>query len=188
MNAVTARPALFLDRDGVVNVDFGYVHRPDQVVFNDGIFELCGAAQQRGYAIVLVTNQAGIARGLYTERQFGDLTAWMRARFSDSGIMIDGVYHCPHHPEHGIGSLRQSCFCRKPAPGLVLQAARDLSLDLARSILVGDKMSDIEAGRRAGVATRVLLSSAHADELLAEETALPSLRAILERFFGAKNH
>jgi D-glycero-D-manno-heptose 1,7-bisphosphate phosphatase len=184
MSAPAARPALFLDRDGVVNVDFGYVHRADQVVFVDGIFDLCRAAQREHYAIVIVTNQAGIARGLYTEQHFHELMAWIGAQFLDSGVVIDGVYHCPHHPEHGIGILRQSCLCRKPAAGLFLEAARDLSLDVTRSILIGDKMSDIEAGRRAGVATRVLLSSADAGGLIAEELVLPSLRAVHAQLFA----
>ena len=145
------RPALFLDRDGVINVDHGYVHRPDQFEFIDGIFDLCRRARDLGYLIVVVTNQAGIGRGYYTEQAFHELTEWMKQRFRDEGIDIAAVYFCPHHAEHGVGMYRSECEWRKPNPGMLLAAAREHGIDLSVSVLVGDKVSDIEAGRRAGL-------------------------------------
>lgn len=145
--------ALFLDKDGVINVDHGYVSTPERTDFIGGIFELCRAATKHGYLNVVVTNQAGIARGYYTEQAFLEYMDWVRSEFRKHDTQIDAVYYCPHHPEHGIGEYLRDCDCRKPKPGMLLAAARDLDIDLAGSILVGDKASDIEAGEAAGVAT-----------------------------------
>lgn len=153
---MTMRPALFLDRDGVVNTDRGYVSTQTEFAFLDGIFDLCRAAKQRGFWIFIVTNQAGIARGYYTEEDFQALTGWMRERFKEAGVEIDAVYFSPYHPEHGIGAYKRDSDCRKPKPGMLMQAARDFEVDLARSVLVGDKVSDIEAGLAAGVACNLL--------------------------------
>jgi len=160
------RRALFLDRDGVINVDHGYVHRPDQFEFIDGIFDLCRHARDLGYLIVVVTNQAGIGRGLYTEQAFHALTAWMKQQFAEQGIDIAAVYFCPHHALHGIGEYKRLCERRKPNPGMLLAAARELGIDLGASMLIGDKESDIEAGRRAGLGRVVRFGncdSTHAD-------------------------
>jgi D-glycero-D-manno-heptose 1,7-bisphosphate phosphatase len=154
-----ARPgpaALFLDRDGVVNVDHGYVHRPDQVQWVPGIFDLARAAIQRGYHLVIVTNQAGIGRGLFTEADFAGLTDWIGARFAEAGAPITATYHCPYHPEHGVGAYRRESDWRKPGPGMLLAAARDHGLHLPGSVLVGDKETDIEAALNAGVGRAVL--------------------------------
>lgn len=158
------KPALFLDRDGVINVDHGYVHRIDHFEFLPGIFDLCRAARARDHRVVVVTNQAGIGRGLYTEREFSELTEWMRARFNDEGAPIDGVYFCPTHPTAGIGVYRVQSAFRKPAPGMILQAAAELGLDLAASVLVGDKASDAVAGASAGVGRIVVMGDADADD------------------------
>jgi len=155
--------ALLLDRDGVVNVDTGHVHRVKDVTFVPGIFELCRAAHAMGYLLVIVTNQAGIGRGLYTEDDFRALTAWMERRFAAEGAPVARVYHSPYHPVHGVGPYRRESACRKPEPGMVLRARAELGLDLAASILVGDRPSDIEAGRRAGVGTNVLLRLGRGD-------------------------
>ncbi len=155
------RPALFLDRDGVINIDHGYVHRAEAFDFVPGIFELVRAANVSGYRVVVVTNQSGIARGFFSESQFHDLTGWMRDRFSAEGCWIDAVYFCPFHPEHGLGIYRRESHYRKPGPGMLLQAARDWSLDLASSILVGDNVTDMRAGRAAGIRRRFLLGSPH---------------------------
>lgn len=151
------RRALFLDRDGVINTDFGYVHTPDRTEWVDGIFDLARRAQAIGFVIVVVTNQAGIARGYYTEEQFREYSRWMVEQFRGHGVDILAVYHCPHHPEWGIGSLKTRCDCRKPAPGMILQAAREHDLDLTLSALIGDKMSDIQAADSAGVGLRIIL-------------------------------
>ena len=100
---MSGRKALFLDRDGVINVDHGYVCTPERTEFIDGIFELCRAARQAGHLLVVVTNQAGIGRGYYSEQQFIDYMDWMRAEFEQRGTTLDAVYHCPHHPTHGVG-------------------------------------------------------------------------------------
>ena len=149
--------ALFLDRDGVVNVDSHYVHRPEDFEFMDGIFELCRIGQEQGYTPVIITNQAGIGRGYYSEVDFHALTTWMLARFSEEDVQIGGVYYCPFHPEHGLGQYRRESDCRKPNPGMILQAQQELGMDLASSILVGDKESDIEAAMRAGVGMNILI-------------------------------
>lgn len=144
-------PALFLDRDGVINVDRGYVHRIEDFEFIDGIFELCRCAKALGYKLVVATNQAGIGRGLYTEEQFHALTDWMKARFAEEGAALDGVYFCPTHPTAGIGAFRVESTFRKPGPGMLLQAARELDIQLAKSMMLGDKTSDRAAARNAGV-------------------------------------
>ncbi len=150
-------PALLLDRDGVINVDHGYVHSSDQFQFLPGIFELCRQARSHGHRLVVVTNQAGIARGYYTEADFHALTTWMKARFADEGAPLDAVYFCPTHPTAGIGPYRTESVFRKPGPGMILQARDELNLDLTASTLLGDKLSDIHAGQAAGVGRLLLL-------------------------------
>ncbi len=166
---MSGRAALFLDRDGIVNLDTGYVHRPADFVFRPGIFALCAAAQARGLALVIVTNQAGIGRGYYTEAEFRALTAWMLARFAARGIGFDAVEHCPDHPTHGIGAYRRETPRRKPGPGMILDAAAALGLDPARSALLGDRATDMQAARAAGVATRLLLPADAAERAAAPE-------------------
>lgn len=148
---MTLRPALFLDRDGVINVDHGYVCTPERTEFVDGIFDLVRTANQHNYLVVVVTNQAGIARGFYSESDFREYMAWMGGEFERQGSWLDAVYYCPHHPTAGSLGYSGACSCRKPAPGLILAARNDLDIDLAASVLVGDKPSDIAAGHAAGV-------------------------------------
>lgn len=150
-----ARPALFLDRDGVINVDHAYVYQRERFEFIDGIFELCQRAHALGYWIFVVTNQAGIGRGYYTEEDFHTLTDWMRAEFAQRGGAIDQVYFCPSHPVHGIGAYQVESPFRKPGPGMLLQAASEFPVDMRRSLLVGDKESDLLAAASAGVGTLV---------------------------------
>lgn len=152
--------ALFLDRDGVVNVDTGYVHLIEELVFVDGIFDLAREATGAGFHLVIVTNQAGIGRGLYSEEQYQALTSHILSRFVTEGAPIAKAYHCPYHPELGIGEYRRHSDWRKPEPGMLLQAQKELGLDLGRSMLVGDRSSDIEAARRAGVGRAVLFTHA----------------------------
>jgi len=156
------RPALFLDRDGIVNVDYGYVHRREQFEFVPGIFELARHAAEVGWPVVVVTNQAGIGRGLFDEAAFHDLTRWMCERFTAERAPIARVYHCPYHPEFGLGPYRLDHPWRKPRPGMILQAATDLGLDLPASALIGDKPSDIVAAAAAGVGLRILVGTADA--------------------------
>jgi D-glycero-D-manno-heptose 1,7-bisphosphate phosphatase len=143
--------ALFLDRDGVINVDHGYVHTPENFEFLPGVFDTVRLARAQNLAVIVITNQAGIARGFYDEAQFTALTTWMCARFAEAGALITDVYHCPYHvdgnPPYNIADHPD----RKPNPGMLLRAAREHALDLTRCALIGDQPSDIEAGRRAGL-------------------------------------
>jgi D-glycero-D-manno-heptose 1,7-bisphosphate phosphatase len=178
-------PALFLDRDGVINVDYGYVHDVGQIEFVPGIFDLIGfAVRHLQWRVVVVTNQAGIARGKYDEEAYETLTRWLQQQFENHGAPIDRFYHCPYHPEHGVGEYRRDHPWRKPRPGMILQAARDLSIDLPKSILTGDQASDIEAGAAAGVGLLIGLDHAFArTELMgAHEVVcgLPEALAILK--------
>ncbi len=148
--------AAFLDRDGVINYDSNYVYKTDNFHFMPGIFELCEELQKRRYLIIVITNQAGIARGYYTENDFHALTRWMNLQFLKRGIQITDVYFCPHHPEFGLNEYKKECNCRKPNPGMILKASNDHAIDLSKSLIIGDKMSDIIAGIRADVGTRIL--------------------------------
>lgn len=159
------RPALLLDRDGVINVDHGYVHHWDHFEFVDGIFELSRAAATNGYRLIVITNQAGIGRGYYSEYQFHRLTTWMCNKFSKEGAPIDRVYFSPFHPTKGVGIYKKDDISRKPRPGMILSAQRDFDLDLANSILIGDKATDIQAGIAADVGTNLLFSKRPYDGL-----------------------
>jgi D-glycero-D-manno-heptose 1,7-bisphosphate phosphatase len=156
------RPALFLDRDGVVNREIGYLSRPDHVEFTPGIFDLCRHAQELGYALIIITNQSGIARQLYSESDFHSLMNWMTEEFFLRNVKVDGYYFCPHHPEYGVGPYRKECEDRKPQPGMILKASADHKIDLKRSVLVGDRCSDIQAGAAAGIPNLILLQGTEA--------------------------
>ena len=145
------RRALFLDRDGVMNEEVGYLHRFEDVRFVAGIVPLLKAANRLGWFVCVVTNQAGIGRGLYSEAQFQELMREMRTALLEQGARVDAVYFSPFHPEHGIGEYRRETDCRKPGPGMLLRAAREHLLDLRQSIMIGDRCSDMLAGAAAGV-------------------------------------
>ena len=147
---------LFLDRDGVVNVEKNYLYRIEDFEFIDGVFEACRYFQELGYILVIITNQAGIARGKYREEDFATLTKWMLDEFRKRDIKIARVYHCPHHPEYS-----GECDCRKPRPGMLLKAKEQFNIDMGNSILVGDKNSDIAAGIKAGVGRNYLVQTGH---------------------------
>ncbi|HON11441.1 MAG: HAD family hydrolase [Fibrobacter sp.] len=136
------RKALFLDRDGVINEDRSYPYLPEQIVFMDGIFDLCRKALDKGYIIIVITNQAGVARGFFTEENVKRLHEWMSGRFREQGVEISAFYYCPYHPKAVLEEYRVDSDCRKPAPGMVLQAIKDFSIDISRSLVVGDKPSD----------------------------------------------
>ncbi|MED0676150.1 HAD family hydrolase [Aneurinibacillus thermoaerophilus] len=158
--------ALFLDRDGVINVEKNYVHKIEDFEFMDGIFETLRYFQEKGYLLIIITNQAGIGRGYYTEEQFHILNDWMLSEFEKEGIYITKVYYCPYHPEHGIGKYKRDSFDRKPNPGMILKSQKEFNIDLSKSILVGDKESDIQAGKRAGVNVNIIFSNnKNGDEL-----------------------
>jgi D-glycero-D-manno-heptose 1,7-bisphosphate phosphatase len=150
--------ALFLDRDGVVNVEIGYLHRIEEVEFVPGIVSLCRTAMRLGYRLVVVTNQAGIARGFYTEADFEALMTWMRGELRAEGVEFDAVYYCPYHPEHGIGRYKCEHEDRKPGTGMLRRAVREFGVSLADSVMVGDRCSDIAAANSAGLKQAFLIA------------------------------
>lgn len=141
---LSVKKALFLDRDGIINVDYGHVYKIEDFVFTNDIFDICKDYQDKGYMIFVITNQAGIGKGLYTENDFIRLNDYMLSEFKNHGINIQDVYYCPHSPEDG-------CDCRKPNPGLFIRAIKDYNIDASKSIAIGDKLSDLEAANKAGV-------------------------------------
>jgi D-glycero-D-manno-heptose 1,7-bisphosphate phosphatase len=153
------RRAAFLDRDGVINIDRGYVVRREDFQFVAGALEGARRLHEMGFLLVVTSNQSGIGRSLYTEDEFHTLTTWMRNEFLAAGAPLAGVYFCPHHPTEALDEYRRSCQCRKPAPGMLFSAAQDLGIDLRSSAMFGDKVSDLEAARSAGVPIRVLLGT-----------------------------
>ena len=146
--------ALFLDRDGVVNVEKNYLYKIDDFELMDGILDICRRYEAQGYLIIIVTNQSGISRGYYTQDDFKHLSEWMVEYFKSLGVTLTHIYHCPHHE-----SIDGNCDCRKPAPGMFLDAQRDFDIDMADSVMIGDNERDIEAAMSAGVTTNILLSS-----------------------------
>ena len=157
--------AVFLDRDGVINVNRGYVYDVENFKFIDGIFEVARGAYECGYRLIVVTNQSGIGRGYYTEQQFNQLTDWMCNEFLSEGAPIQKVYFSPFHPTAGIGAYRKDDVSRKPSPGMIHQAQREMNLDLRSSILIGDNAIDIQAGIAAGVGLNMLFAPKQNSEL-----------------------
>lgn len=181
MNQPRLRPALFLDRDGVINDDVGYLHRIDQFRFLPGVLDACKQMHDAGYVLVVVTNQSGIARGYYTEAHFQQVTRWMVRQFAQAGAPLAGVYFCPHHPDFVAAGHGEPCLCRKPEPGMLLQAAAELGLNLAASVMVGDKEDDVRAGRAAGVGYCVRIATAPAATTTDANLCLDSLAALPSR-------
>ena len=160
--------AVFLDRDGTIIEDSGYISSPDQIKFIPGSIEAIKQLNQAGYKVIIISNQAGIARGLLTEDMLQTIDKIIHRQILSGGGHIDASYYCPHHPEHGVYPYKQVCECRKPHPGLIKRAVRDQALELAGSFMVGDKSSDVETGKRAGVKT-VFVRTGHGRE---DETKL----------------
>ena len=165
-----SKSALFLDRDGVINVEKNYLHKVEEFEFIEDIFALCKKYEALGYAIVIVTNQSGIARGYYSEEDFEILSSWMLDRFESEGISITALYHCPHHPD-----ISGTCSCRKPEPGMILDAAKKYDLDLKHSLLIGDSERDITAAHHAGISETYLFS-----EEATESEATKIIRSLKE--------
>jgi len=140
------KKALFLDRDGVINIEKDYLYKIKDFEFIEGIFDLCKYYQSLGYIIVVVTNQSGIAREYYNDEDFKRLTTWMTGVFTENNVIITDVYYCPHHEK-----ISGPCVCRKPKPGMLLDAAKKYEIDLGNSIIIGDKERDIQAGINAGL-------------------------------------
>ena len=154
--------AAFIDRDGVLNEERLYVHRIEDFVLLPGVLEALRRLQAAGYRRVVVTNQAGIARGLYTEMDYEKLTAHVREYLRSEGVTLDAIEYCPHLPDAPVPQYRRACECRKPAPGMLLKAIRALEIDPGSSFMVGDKLSDVQAGRAAGIGRCFLVRTGHA--------------------------
>lgn len=146
--------ALFLDRDGVVNIEKNYLYKIEDFEFMDGIIDVCQKYQSQGYLLIIVTNQSGISRGYYTEDDFQKLSRWMIEHFQSLGITMTHIFHCPHHE-----NIDGPCECRKPEPGMFLEAQKLYAIDMKESVMIGDNERDIEAAQAAGVGYNILLSS-----------------------------
>lgn len=175
------RPALFLDRDGTIIEDVHYLARPEQVVLIPGSAEAIRRANRTGAAVVVVTNQAGVAKGLYTDACVHAVHRHLSELLAEHGATIDAYYHCPHHPTEGAEPYRMACACRKPGTGMLLRAAAVHDLDLGRSWMVGDRPSDAEAGVAAGCRA-LLVRTGYGAALPAADNVVPDLLAAVERW------
>ena len=145
---------IFLDRDGVINKEKQYLYKIDDFQFIDGVFDACRHFISKGFQIIIITNQSGIARGFYKEKDFESLTNWMLKEFKENKVKILDVFHCPH-------SVNENCGCRKPKAGMFFKANRIYKIDLNNSWMIGDKETDIEAARLAGITNTILVRSGH---------------------------
>ncbi|MBV9727177.1 MAG: D-glycero-beta-D-manno-heptose 1,7-bisphosphate 7-phosphatase [Gammaproteobacteria bacterium] len=182
------RKAAFIDRDGVINEERGFVHRIEDFVFIPGALEALKALRAAGYLLVVISNQSGIARGLYSESDYQQLTASMRGLMLAVGLELDGTQYCPHLANAPVERYRRDCDCRKPRPGMILQAARDLNIELSTSILIGDRATDLEAGRSAGVGCCYLVRTGcelTAEDIEAADAVFDDIAACVRHVAGA---
>lgn len=170
--------ALFLDRDGVINEEIGYMYRIEDARFVKGIFSLCRTAAELGYRLIVVTNQAGIARGLYTEEQYQTLMTWMRGELRKEGVELDAVYHCPYHPEHGVGEYKREHEDRKPGTGMLRRGAREFGISLGESVMAGDRCTDVAAANAAGLRQMFLISGTEETRCPGDYLAIDSLAEV----------
>lgn len=187
---MNGKPAVFLDRDGVLNEDRGYVHRWEDFSFLPGAIDALRRLQQQGYLLVVITNQSAVARGLCSEADVLALHERMRAFLREQGIELTGIYYCPHHPQGSVSDYAIACSCRKPEPGMILRAAQEHGIDLSRSLLVDDKLSDLEAGRAAGIPSLYLVVPPGQDKDLSslpEAQRVSGLSEVVERMPTLKN-
>ena len=155
-------PAVFIDRDGTVVREVGYLCRPEQIEILPRVPEAIRRLRGGGYRVVLVTNQSAVARGMLKESELEEIHRWLRQELDRLGAGLDGVYYCPHHPSEGVAPYVIRCQCRKPNSGLVERAVRDLNLDLMHSYVVGDQGTDMQLARRAGI-KGILIQNGGAD-------------------------
>ncbi len=154
MKTDSNKKALFLDRDGTINVDRGYVFKPEDFKFQPGIFELVNQYAANNFHIFVVTNQSGISRGMYSEAEYNALTEYMIEQFAEKGIRIEKVYHCPHLPEKD-----GPCSCRKPNPGMIVEALKEYGINPKLSVLIGDSERDLLAGKNAGIGKNLYIQN-----------------------------
>jgi D-glycero-D-manno-heptose 1,7-bisphosphate phosphatase len=177
------RKAIFLDRDGTINVEVEYLSQVKDFQFIPGVPWALRCLKDAGFLLVVVTNQSGIGRGYYDEAALDSIHSHMHADLANFGASIDACYFCPHHPEHANGDYRRDCACRKPLPGMLQQAAQDLDIDLGASFMIGDKLADVEAGLAAGCTALLVLTgygSSQVARLPAGVSAYPDLLAAAE--------
>lgn len=160
---------IFLDRDGTLNEEVNYLHRKEDLKILDGVPEALHMLKERGYKLVVVTNQAGVARGYYSEEDVAELHRYMNTLLARDGAEIDYYFYCPHHPEYGIGEYKKNCHCRKPETGMFEMAEQVFEVDKENSWMIGDKLIDVEAGRNYGVRT-VLVGTGYGAQMNAELT------------------
>ena len=165
------RRAVFLDRDGTINVEKNYLYKIADFEFIPGAQDAIKMLKAAGYLVIVVSNQAGIARGYFDESDVEQLHQHMQAELAAYGTSIDAFYFCPHHPDEGLGAYKVQCECRKGKPGMLLQAALEHDLDLQHSFMVGDKLADIVAGERAGCKSILVLTGYGATTALKPEAA-----------------
>ena len=180
------RPAVFLDRDGTLNDDIGFMDRMEALTLFPWTADAIRLLNRAGYCTVVTTNQSAVARGIIDEGFLRKVHEEIDRRIARGGARIDRYFYCPHHPEAKLESYRQLCECRKPRPGMILAAARELNLDLSRSVMVGDRRLDVASGRAAGVRTilvRTGLGAAEEEDLVEGEGAQPD--AILNNLMEA---
>ncbi|MEE2839017.1 MAG: HAD family hydrolase [Acidobacteriota bacterium] len=154
--------AIFLDRDGTLNEEVGHLRRTEDLRIYPEALEAVRKINQSGALTIVITNQSAIARGFLDEEELGDLHGFLQEEFRREGARIDGFYYCPHHPDAGTGAYTQECTCRKPQPGMLIRAARELHLEIATSFMIGDKLDEVEAGHRAGCRS-VLLKTGYGE-------------------------
>ena len=178
--------AVFLDRDGVLNKEIGYLYKIDDFEYTKNCADALKIFRTLGYEIIIITNQSGIARGYYAEEDYQKLTKWYLDDLKNKGVEILDVFHCPHHPEGSVNSLTFHCRCRKPSPGMFSKAVSKHHVDIKSSFLVGDKLSDIEAGRKIGIENLFLVETGHS--IPKESRSIPvyeSLYSLAEELFAS---
>ncbi len=151
--------AIFLDRDGVINIDKGYVYKWQDFELCDYAIEGLKGLMNLNYKLIIITNQSGIARGYYSQKEYASFTNKIKAHMEEEGVHLTGVYHCPHHPLGVVKEYSYKCTCRKPEIGMIIQACEEHKIDIGQSILVGDKQSDLQAAIKAGIQRRYLISN-----------------------------
>jgi D-glycero-D-manno-heptose 1,7-bisphosphate phosphatase len=177
------RKAVFLDRDGTVNVEVQYLSKTSDFQLIPGVAPALKRLKEAGFLLVVVTNQSGIGRGYYDEEALAAIHAHMQAELTNLGAAIDACYFCPHHPVHALGDYKKECGCRKPLSGMLRQAAEDLDIDLSASFMIGDKLTDVQAGINAGCTSLMVLTgygSSQAAGCLAQVNTYPDLSAAVD--------
>lgn len=185
------KKAIFLDKDGTLIHDMPYNVDTSLIRWNDGVFESLRLLKDRGYLLIVVSNQSGIAHGYFTEREMMIVRTKMYHDLVEAGARLDGFYFCPHHPDGVVADYAKVCHCRKPAPGMILQAADDFNIDLSQSWMIGDILNDIEAGNNAGCKT-ILINNGNETEWITTEERTPdftvhNIKEAVEKIFSTQD-